>query len=73
MAFVSIGTATIQLLVGTPVTISNTQEFVVPRRFPDDQSKFFKIQIETSSKLLDDSLLSSTLTEIIVNQTIFWS
>jgi hypothetical protein len=73
MAFVSIGTATIQPLVGTPVSISNTEERFDSRRFPDEQSKFFKIQTETSSKLLDDSVLSDTLIEIIINQNIYWS
>jgi hypothetical protein len=73
MAFVSIGTATIQSLVGTPVTISNTQERIVARRFPDDQSKIFKIQRETNSSLNDVTILSDEITETIINRTVFWS
>jgi hypothetical protein len=73
MAFVSIGTATIQSLVGTPVTISNTQGFIVARSFPDDQLKFFKIQPETNTSLNDVAVLSSEVTETIINQKVFWS
>jgi len=73
MAFVSIGTATIQSLVGTPVIISNTQEFIVARSFPDGQSKFFKIQRESNSTLIDAALLSNEIIEITVDQKVFWS
>jgi hypothetical protein len=73
MAFVSIGTATIQQNFSPNFVVSTTQDLNIQGAFSAENLSIPVIQNELTDPVNDILLSVNTITETVVSQTVFWS